>query len=98
LLLRIHLIRSARHSIDLQTFIWAEDDSGWLMLDELVAASRRGVRVRVLAGQLFALDDVEWLERIARAHANLDFRLYNRTFHASVTLALELAAGVLCGV
>ncbi len=28
LLLRVHLIRSARHSIDLQTFIFAEDDAG----------------------------------------------------------------------
>lgn len=96
LLLRIHLIRSARHSIDIQTFIWAEDDAGWLMLDELVAAARRGVHVRVLADQLFALDDVEWLERIARAHANLEFRLYNPTFHEAVTQPLEFAAGVLC--
>jgi phosphatidylserine/phosphatidylglycerophosphate/cardiolipin synthase-like enzyme len=96
LLLRVHLIRSARHSIDLQTFIWAEDDSGWLMLDELEAAARRGVRVRVLADQLFSLDDVEWLERIARAHANLEFRLYNPTFHEAVTQPLEFAAGVLC--
>lgn len=96
LLLRIHLIRSARRSIDIQTFIWAEDDAGWLMLDELVAAARRGVRVRVLADQLFALDDVEWLERIARAHANFEFRLYNPTFHEAVTQPLEFAAGVLC--
>lgn len=96
LLLRVHLIRSARRSIDIQTFIWAEDDAGWLMLDELVAAARRGVRVRVLADQLFALDDVEWLERIARAHANLEFRLYNPTFHEAVTQPMEFAAGVLC--
>jgi putative cardiolipin synthase len=96
LLLRIHLIRAARRSIDIQTFIWAEDDSGWLVLDELVAAARRGVRVRVLADQLFALDDVEWLERIARAHANFELRLYNPTFHEAVTQPLEFAAGVLC--
>ncbi|MGN6520824.1 MAG: phospholipase D-like domain-containing protein [Dokdonella sp.] len=96
LLLRIHLIRAARRSIDIQTFIWADDDAGWLVLDELAAAARRGVRVRVLADQLFSLDDVEWLARIARTHANLEFRLYNPTFSEAVTQPLEFAAGLLC--
>jgi putative cardiolipin synthase len=96
LLVRIHLIRAAKKSIDIQTFIWAEDDAGWLVLDELIAAARRGVRVRVLADQLFSLDDVEWLVRIARAHANLEFRLYNPTFDEAVTEPLEFAAGIVC--
>jgi len=96
LLLRVHLIRAAKRSIDIQTFIWADDDAGWLVLDELAAAARRGVRVRVLADQLFSLDDVEWLARIARAHVNLDFRLYNPTFDEAVTQPLEFAVGILC--
>jgi phosphatidylserine/phosphatidylglycerophosphate/cardiolipin synthase-like enzyme len=96
LLLRVHLIRAARRSIDIQTFIWADDDAGWLVLDELAAAARRGVRVRVLADQLFSLDDVEWLARIARMHANFEFRLYNPTFAEAVTQPLEFAAGLLC--
>ena len=77
LLLRVHLIRAARRSIDMQTFIWAEDDAGWLVLDELVAAARRGVKVRVLVDQLFALDNIEWLARLARAHVNFEVKLYN---------------------
>jgi phosphatidylserine/phosphatidylglycerophosphate/cardiolipin synthase-like enzyme len=96
LALRIHLIRAAKKSIDIQTFIWAEDDAGWLVLDELVAAARRGVKVRILSDQLFSLDDVEWLSRIARAHENLEFRLYNPTFDEAVTQPVEFAAGVLC--
>jgi phosphatidylserine/phosphatidylglycerophosphate/cardiolipin synthase-like enzyme len=96
LLLRVHLIRAARESIDIQSFIWAEDDAGWLILDELVAAARRGVRVRILVDQLFALDDVEWLARLARAHANLEVRLFNPTFDDAVTQPLEFAAGLLC--
>jgi cardiolipin synthase C len=96
LLLRVHLIRAARKSIDIQTFIWAEDDAGWLVLDELIAAARRGVKVRVLVDQLFSLDDVEWLSRIARAHANLELRVYNPTFDEAVTQPVEFAAGVLC--
>lgn len=96
LLLRVHLIRAARRSIDIQTFIWAEDDAGWLVLDELLAAARRGVHVRILVDQLFSLDNVEWLSRIARAHVNLEFRVYNPTFSKAVTPPLEFAAGVLC--
>ncbi|HEY6986254.1 MAG TPA: phospholipase D family protein [Rhodanobacteraceae bacterium] len=96
LLLRVHLIRAAKTSIDIQTFIWAGDDAGWLVLDELIAAARRGVRVRVLVDQLFSLDNVEWLSKIAETHANLEFRLYNPTFDKAVTEPLEFAAGIVC--
>ncbi len=96
LLLRIHLIRAARKSIDIQTFIWAEDDAGWLVLDELIAAARRGVRVRVLVDQLFSIDDIEWLSRIAAAHANFELKVYNPTFDKAVTQPIEFAAGLLC--
>jgi phosphatidylserine/phosphatidylglycerophosphate/cardiolipin synthase-like enzyme len=96
LVLRVHLIRAARKSIDIQTFIWAGDDAGWLVLDELIAAAKRGVRVRVIVDQLFSLDDVGWLARIAAMHANIEFRLYNPTFDKAVTQPLEFAAGIVC--
>ncbi|HET7924669.1 MAG TPA: phospholipase D family protein [Rhodanobacteraceae bacterium] len=96
LLLRIHLIRAARKSIDIQTFIWAEDDAGWLMLDELIAAARRGVHVRVIVDQLFSIDNIEWLSRIAEAHANLELKVYNPTFDKAVTQPIEFAAGLVC--
>ena len=48
LLARVNLIRSARHSIALQTYIFDEDDAGHLILEELIAAARRGVRVRLI--------------------------------------------------
>ena len=96
LLLRVHLIRAARKSIDIQTFIWAEDDAGWLVLDELIAAARRGVHVRVIVDQLFSIDDIEWLSRIAAAHTNLELKVYNPTFDKAVTQPIEFAAGILC--
>jgi putative cardiolipin synthase len=96
LLLRVHLLRAARRSIDVQTFIFAEDDAGYLVLDELVKAARRGVKVRVLVDQLFSLDDVELLATLARAHANFELRVYNPTFHKATTQPLEFAAGLLC--
>ena len=96
LLARVHLIRSARRSIDIQTFIFAADDAGYLVLDELVKAARRGVKVRVLTDQLFSLDDVELLAQLARAHVNFELRVYNPTFHKASTSAPEFAVGILC--
>jgi phosphatidylserine/phosphatidylglycerophosphate/cardiolipin synthase-like enzyme len=96
LLLRLHLIRSARRTIDLQTFIFAEDDAGFLMLDELIKAARRGVKVRVIVDQLFSLDDPQLYASLARAHVNFELRVYNPTFHKASTPPLEFAAGILC--
>ena len=93
---RINLIRAAKRSIDVQTYIWDQDDAGQLILDELVGAARRGVKVRILADQLFSFNDTVWLTRLARAHANLEIRLYNPTFHASETSPVEFAAGIVC--
>jgi len=60
-----------------QTYIFDEDDAGHLFLDELLAAARRGVRVRVLVDQLSALREVETLAALAGAHANFELRIYN---------------------
>jgi cardiolipin synthase C len=96
LLSQIHLIRSAQRSIVLQSFIFAEDDAGYFVLDELLAAARRGVRVRVLVDQLFSVDDVELLARLSYAHANFEMRMYNPTFGEAHTGKLQFVAGVLC--
>jgi putative cardiolipin synthase len=96
LALRVHLIRSARRSIEIQTFIFAEDDAGYLIIDELVKAARRGVKVRIIVDQLFSLDDPTFYATLARAHANFELRVYNPTFHKASTPPLEFAAGVLC--
>jgi len=93
---RINLVRAARRSIDVQTFIWSQDDAGQLMLDELVRAARRGVTVRILADQLFSFNDLDLLDRLSRASVNLQVRLYNPTFHNARTPPLEFAAGVIC--
>jgi phosphatidylserine/phosphatidylglycerophosphate/cardiolipin synthase-like enzyme len=93
---RVNLIRAAQHSIDVQTYIWEQDDAGQLILDELVRAARRGVQVRILADQLFSFNDPVLLDRLARVNANLQVRLYNPTFHKAKTQPAEFAAGLLC--
>ena len=93
---RLSLIRGARRSIDVQTYIWEEDDVGQLVLEELVQAARRGVQVRILADQLSSFDDMAVLNRLARVSPNLEVRLYNPTFHDAHTSPLQWAAGIAC--
>lgn len=93
---RVNLIRAARKSIDVQTYIWDQDDVGQLMLNELVQAARRGVQVRILADQLFSFGSLDLLDELSRASPNLKVRLYNPTFHKARTPPLDFAAGILC--
>lgn len=93
---RVHLARAAQRSIDIQTFIFADDDAGRLLVAELVEAARRGVRVRVLSDQLNSLDNIRVLADLARVHANLSFKVYNPTFREARTEPLEFVAGALC--
>ena len=96
LLARLHLIRAARESIELQMFIFDKDDSGLLVLEELLAAARRGVKVRVLLDQLYGLPDPNLQATLAGQHANFELRLYNPTFDEAKTQKLQYAAGILC--
>lgn len=77
LLARLDLIRGAQRTIDVQTYIFDEDDSGHLVLEELLAAARRGVQVRLLVDQLSAMRTVETLSALAGAHTNFEMRIYN---------------------
>jgi phosphatidylserine/phosphatidylglycerophosphate/cardiolipin synthase-like enzyme len=77
LLARIHLIRAARESIDIQTFIWVYDRSGRWVYRELLEAARRGVKVRILIDQFINPElPVEEYAAIATAHENLEIRLF----------------------
>jgi putative cardiolipin synthase len=96
LLARVHLIRAAQSSIEMQSFIYAEDDVGYLMLNELLQAARRGVKVRVLLDQLFSVDNIQLLARLAQAHVNFELSLYNPTFGEARTGPVDFLAGALC--
>ena len=97
LLVRIHMIRSARRSIDLQTYIFDEDDSAQLVLDELQAAAFRGVKVRLLMDQLSALKKVETLAAFAAVHANFEVRVYNPVLdRARLSLPMYAVAAACC--
>ena len=96
LALRLNLIRSARERIEFKSFIFELDDSGRLVLDALLDAAERGVRVRLLLDQLYGLADPNLQAALAGHHRNFELRLYNPTFDEAETQPLEFAAGIVC--
>ncbi|MBS0199759.1 MAG: phospholipase D family protein [Proteobacteria bacterium] len=81
LLARMHMIRSARERVDLQTYIYKEDDAGRMILRELLAAARRGVQVRVLIDQLSAMESPDTLAALSGIHRNFQLRIYSPLFN-----------------
>jgi putative cardiolipin synthase len=76
LMTRAALADLAERSIDFQTFIFDADGVGAFVLDRLIAAARRGVRVRILLDDYeLGLDD-RILARID-AEPNVEVRLFN---------------------
>ncbi len=77
LLQRVILLRNARTSIDIQTFIWADDLSGRFFFDECVRAARRGVRVRILVDGMFCMLNGPAIAAGVASSPTLSFALYN---------------------
>lgn len=97
LLARLNLIRSATRSIDVQTYIFDEDDAGHLVMDELLAAARRGVRVRLLIDQLSALKRVPTLAALVGSHVNFELRIYNPVLdRARISYPMYALAAACC--
>ena len=93
---RLHLIRAARRDIELQNFLFRKDDTGGLIVDELLKAAKRGVRVRILFDQMFTVTDREYLARLALEHGNFDVRLYNPLFNRARTNRYTMFGGIAC--
>ena len=73
---RLHLIDAAEYSIDLQYFIWQNDYTGILLIEKLLQAADRGVRIRAL------IDDVRLIGLVDRIsalnqHPNIEIKIYN---------------------
>lgn len=76
---RLHLIEQAQHSIDYQTFIWANDEASQLLGEALIRAAKRGVNVRILVDYIGIFKDAKALARVTHANPNLQVRVYRPT-------------------
>ncbi len=92
---RLAMIANATRSIDLQTYLIADDSTGRMLLRALRDAAQRGVRVRVLVDDLYTVDMDRLLLGLA-AHPNVEVRLFNPFITArdsSMRRLLALASG-----
>jgi putative cardiolipin synthase len=72
---RTILAGAAEKSIDAQYFLWKDDDAGKIMMQRLLAAADRGVRVRVLVDDSMTESDPHYLALFG-AHPKVELRLY----------------------
>lgn len=73
---RVHLIRKAKYTLDLQYYIWADDFIGNLMLEELLTAADRGVKVRLLIDDQNGTKIDRQLSALI-THPNISIKFYN---------------------
>lgn len=73
---RVTLIDNATTSIDTQYYIWRNDISGSLLMQKLLQAANRGVRIRLLLddNNTRGMDD---LLAALNSHPNIQVRLFN---------------------
>ncbi len=81
---RLALIDAARHTIDLQYYLWYGDAAGKLMTRHVIEAADRGVTVRLLVDDINTMisDAATVMQRDSRAalldsHPNIELRLFN---------------------
>ena len=75
-LLRLEMIDAAERTLDLQYFIFREDESGHLLSDALLRAADRGVRVRVLVDDGDTVAGDEQLLALS-GHNKIEIRVFN---------------------
>ena len=76
--LRAAVARKAQTSLDLQYYIWNGDLTGRLLAREALLAADRGVKVRLLLDDMYAMGRERGLSAMD-AHPNLELRLFNAT-------------------
>src|SRR6478735_2786694 len=73
---RLVLADAARRSLDVQYFIWNKDLVGKVLLERLLRAADRGVRVRLLLDDLGTMPSDAVLLAID-SHPNIEVRMFN---------------------
>jgi putative cardiolipin synthase len=85
---RLRAIDSARVSIDMETFLWKPDSSGYQVLAHMLAAADRGVRVRMMLDDSFTMHEDLMLHAVDE-HPNMEVRIYNPFRHRSDNVVLR---------
>lgn len=85
------LIRRAEHSLDVQYYLFQDDQIGGALADDLRAAAARGVRVRLLVDDLYAAGTEPMLAELAN-QPGIEVRLFNPLPVRAGSLAARILA------
>lgn len=94
-MLRAASARAAGRSLDLQYYRWSDDITGGLLAREVLRAADRGVRVRMLLDDSYALGPDQRITLLA-AHPRIEVRLFNAArlrWLGQAGMGLEFALG-----
>jgi len=73
---RLLLADMAEETLDMQYFIWKDDASGDLLLDRVIKAADRGVRVRILVDDIYVIGADRTVAALSQ-HPQIEVRLFN---------------------
>jgi putative cardiolipin synthase len=73
---RLQSVQNAKHSLNIMTYLWHEDHTGIALIEQVLKAAERGVKVRII------LDGIHFpgpgsLFQSLNEHPNVEVRLYN---------------------
>ena len=80
---RIQLAESAQQTLNIQYYLFHDDDAGQAMLAALVEAAERGVKVRLLLDDMDTAGREGLLIRLAANYPNLTIRIFNPVYTRS---------------
>jgi cardiolipin synthase C len=92
-LTRAQMINTAERTLDLQYFIFRQDETGQLLAEALLRAADRGVRVRVLVDDGETLEGDEQIAAL-ESHPQIETRIFNPFVyrgHTELFRAVEFA-------
>jgi cardiolipin synthase C len=92
-LARAEMINTAERTLDLEYFIFRQDETGQLLTDALLRAADRGVRVRLLIDDGNTLEGDEQIAAL-ESHPQIEIRIFNPFVyrgHVELFRAIEFA-------
>lgn len=89
-LTRAQMINTAQRSLDVQYFIFRNDETGQLLVDALLRAADRGVRVRILLDDGETVDGDQKLAALT-AHPRIAVRIFNPFAYRGQVQVIRLA-------
>jgi putative cardiolipin synthase len=88
---RLAMVDSAEQSLDILYYLWYDDPGGLVLLEHLIEAAERGVRVRVVVDDTLFLKGKQGLANLSD-HPNIEVRVFNPWASTGIARGFEAVA------